>query len=266
MNNNYKIILKCLGAIVLISIISIFISKGLLGVLVPYVTSQSNEGNLTFLYVSMLLFIGFMNHLVFSIGNSKTLKFTEIHYKFTDILIPIWSTVAFMKYYKDFTNFLQTDEETSTFTKKMLLLIPMLMLINTLIFWIVLIGGYLYLSIAVGMHVFTDIHTLYILLSILLYLNGIALRSFMYLGILKGMESALYVFKVNRAIVCSVILPIMCVINIICVLLGVIGILPITTIPILNLGFILLPIAQPIITTIQLFIASNEAELNLMRR
>lgn len=264
--NNKSELIKSVIYLSIISVVGIVLSKLAITFGKPYVITQMEEGNLTFLYVAMLTFLGWFIFSIWQIGLSKLTKFSYVRYIYADSLVPIWSTICFTKFYKDFAEAIVEDDDSSPITKVFIgTVLPTLFIINTIAFWVITVVGYIWVAKSVGLHIFNSTHTLYILLSISTFLIGVTLRSIMCNIILYSMSGALVVFNIKLAIIVNLLTPIFCTINTVLILLGVAGILPPLSIPILNIAYILLPTVQPILHTFQFIISSNEAELNLAK-
>lgn len=259
--NDKKAMLKYLLLLLSMIIGGLVLSKVISSTIRPIVESQSEEGNLTFLFLSILVICSFFNNLVYGIGNARTRVFTDEKYILADMFLPVWNSFKLKSYTEDFTDDIEVD---NVLTYRLLNIIPKLNIVNSIMFWLITIFGFIYLELTYGTFDFIGVHGIYVLVVATLYVLGIIYRSLTYDCILYSMECALSVFRVDRAIIISLVLPVACLLNVILIILGLFGIGFGSSITILNLAFVLIIPLEPVITTVQLVMASNEASLNIL--
>lgn len=273
MSRRNKYILKMLTVGIIILVLGIFLGKVVIMSLKGVIEDAINNANFMILIgFSSLMFtylVKLINSFTFNrMQLTRNIYLTEDEWKTTissvDLLIPILSEFRLLYLYRETIYDTYGEYEDINSSLKFLIRFTKFSLItNLILFYGILIIGGILIQLKYGLFRFTDVHLLYCVLLYLIYVLQTINISIIYTIMMLGYKDWIYGYNTAFMTAKHLIFPAVFVINIFLLILNLVG-LNLANIPLFNIiGFILLPIINPVLVQMSAKKVYNEVTVSV---
>ncbi len=257
MSRRKKYILKMLIAGITILVLGIFLGKTAMMSLKGVIQDAISNANFIVLIGFSSLMFSYLNKLVNSftfnrMQLTRNIYLTDDEWKTTipsvDLLIPILGEFRLLYLYRETVyDTYGEDEDIAPLLKFLIRFTKFSLIGNLVLFYSILILGGIFIQIKYGLFRFTDVHLLYCVVLYLVYVFQTINITIIYTIMMLGYKDWIYGYNTTFMTAKHLIFPIIFVINIFLILINFVGV-NFANIPLFNIiGFILLPIINPIL-------------------
>ena len=274
MNRRKKYIIKATIALIVLLIGGIGLGFGVRYLIQGILTDAISNGNIMVFLIVAFVCSSFMYKLLMSMSFAKmqllrnyyiTDKQWATKYQPVDIMVPVLGHFRSLFLFNETLYDTVGDKDSMDLPFYIFTMwIKIWNIILVVLFHLVLFGEGIYIYTQYGFFRFIDIHSMYVTILYLIGMFIITNTSLMYIAYTVAYKNKIYSFNPSALIGTLLVMPTIFVINVILILLMFVFKLPIPNIPLFNiLGFILLPVIQPLIIRIAAGKLNSEVITNI---